>query len=139
MEVFAGLSPTELDRLLDAVVEVRLPRGQAAFTQGEAGEACFVIRSGSFRVTRTREGSDAVEVIAERLSAGDVFGEMALLKDEPRAADVDAGLTVEKKVVNTSGSGSTKFTEFDAERVGAGKKSKPSGTFKSKKRYSRRG
>ena len=56
-----------------------------------------------------------------------------------RAADVEAGLTVEKKVVNTSGSGSTKFTEFDAERVGAGKKSKPSGTFKSKKRYSRRG
>jgi cGMP-dependent protein kinase len=90
VEVFAGLSPTELDRLLDAVVEVRLPRGQAAFTQGEAGEACFVIRSGSFRVTRTREGSDAVEVIAERLSAGDVFGEMALLKDEPRMATVSA-------------------------------------------------
>ncbi len=71
---------------------LHLPRkafapGAVIIREGGAGDAAYMIGSGRCRAYRTVAGGH--ETLAE-MTVGDVFGEMALLLDEPRAATVEA-------------------------------------------------
>ncbi|MCU0691150.1 MAG: protein kinase [Polyangiaceae bacterium] len=61
--------------------------GALIIREGELGEKAYMIVSGTCRAFRTIDG--AKEPLAN-MKAGDVFGEMALLLEEPRAASVEA-------------------------------------------------
>jgi serine/threonine-protein kinase len=62
-------------------------KGSLIVREGEVGDAAYMIVSGRCRAFRTVDGQ---EETLQTMEAGDVFGEMALLLDEPRAASVDA-------------------------------------------------
>lgn len=67
--------------------------------QGERGECMYVIQAG--RAVVVREEGDT-EVIVGELTAGDVFGEMAIFDRQPRSATVRASgeariLTLDKR------------------------------------------
>jgi serine/threonine-protein kinase len=66
--------------------KVYLP-GKQIIREGEVGNAAYMILSGHCRAYRDVGGGR--ETLAT-MGPGDVFGEMALLLDEPRAASVDA-------------------------------------------------
>ncbi len=71
---------------------LHLPRkvfapGAQIIREGEMGEEAYMIVSGTCRALRDRDG--AQETLGT-MTAGDVFGEMALLLAEPRAASVEA-------------------------------------------------
>jgi serine/threonine-protein kinase len=71
---------------------LHLPRkafapGTIIIREGDAGDAAYMIVSGRCRAYRSV--GDRQETLAEMMP-GDVFGEMALLLDEPRAATVEA-------------------------------------------------
>ncbi len=71
---------------------LHLPRkvfapGSTIIREGDAGDEAYMIVSGSCRVFRK---VDAEEETLLTMGPGDVFGEMALLLDEPRAASVQA-------------------------------------------------
>jgi serine/threonine-protein kinase len=71
---------------------LHLPRklflpGALIVREGAAGDAAYMIVSGRCRAYRTV--GDQQETLAI-MTGGDVFGEMALLLDEPRAASVEA-------------------------------------------------
>ncbi len=77
---------------------LHLPRrvfkpGALLVREGEAGSEAYMIVSGRCRAFRNVDGGQ--ETLAT-MHPGDVFGEMALLLDEPRAASVEA---VDKVVV----------------------------------------
>ena len=78
----------DLRALAPLVRERSHPRGSVILSQGDAGEALFLIRSGQVKVTVVAE--DGREVILSVLGAGSFFGEMALVDDEPRSAHVIA-------------------------------------------------
>jgi serine/threonine-protein kinase len=61
--------------------------GEVIIREGDVGDAAYMIASGTCRAYRTVDGRQ--ETLAE-MGAGDVFGEMALLLYEPRAATVEA-------------------------------------------------
>jgi eukaryotic-like serine/threonine-protein kinase len=63
------------------------PAGAVIIREGEAGDAAYMIVSGRCRAYRTVDGQKETLAV---MGAGDVFGEMALLLDEPRAATVEA-------------------------------------------------
>jgi serine/threonine-protein kinase len=63
------------------------PAGDLIIREGDAGDAAYLIVSGSCRAFR--QIGDKKEVLTT-MTAGSVFGEMALLLDEPRAASVEA-------------------------------------------------
>jgi CRP-like cAMP-binding protein len=57
-------------------------------TTRQSGEEFFVIAHGSVSVTAQKSGGPESQIAT--LGPGDVFGEMALLTDEPRNATVSA-------------------------------------------------
>ena len=61
--------------------------GQLILGEGDSGDSAYMIQSGACRAFRTVDGRQ--ETLAT-MQAGDAFGEMALLLDEPRAASVEA-------------------------------------------------
>jgi CRP-like cAMP-binding protein len=59
------------------------PAGAVVFEEGDPGSRMYVIRSGEVRILK-RLGEREIELA--RLGAGEAFGEMALLEDQPRSA-----------------------------------------------------
>jgi serine/threonine-protein kinase len=71
---------------------LHLPRklfaaGSVIMREGDEGDAAYMIIGGRCRAYRTVDGQNETLSVME---PGDVFGEMALLLDEPRAATVEA-------------------------------------------------
>jgi serine/threonine-protein kinase len=65
--------------------------GELILREGDAGDAAYLILTGRCRAYR--KADDGEETLA-MMGPGDVFGEMALLLDEPRAASVQAAEAV---------------------------------------------
>ncbi|HSE52258.1 MAG TPA: Crp/Fnr family transcriptional regulator [Gemmatimonadales bacterium] len=86
--LFRQVPERDLLALAGLVRERRQPKGSMILTQGDEGEALYLIRSGQVKVSVVAE--DGREVILSVLGAGSFFGEMALLDDEPRSAHVFA-------------------------------------------------
>jgi putative peptide zinc metalloprotease protein len=93
LPLFAGLGPSELDRLAARVLVTRYSAGDDIVTQGEAGDRFFVIVDGHVEVVRQDDDGN-VTTVAE-LGVGDYFGEMSLLHRQPRSATVRALSPVE--------------------------------------------
>ncbi len=111
-------SVTELQRDLQAFLRggLHLPRrifmpGAVIIREGDVGDAAYMIVSGTCRAFRTV--GDRTETLAT-MSAGEVFGEMALLLDERRAASVEATTPVTLLVLDkntiTEGLGTNGWT-----------------------------
>ncbi len=66
--------------------------GAAVFRQGDPGDRLYLILSGRAQVKRTEGGQESV--LAELLP-GQVFGELAILRDAPRSATVEAAEDLE--------------------------------------------
>jgi CRP-like cAMP-binding protein len=78
---------------------VRLPAGATVFSEGDVGTEMFVIQSGSVEIAkRVKEGLKTLAV----LEKGDFFGEMSILEDVPRTADVITRTDVELVRINQS-------------------------------------
>ncbi len=87
-------SVVELQRDVNAFLRVglHLPRrvfeaGALIMREGDAGDTAYMIVHGRCRAFRTVDGREETLAV---MGGGDVFGEMALLLDEPRAASVAA-------------------------------------------------
>ena len=66
----------------------QIEAGSVIFREGEAADQLFVIKSGEVRI---QIGNRTIT----ELSAGDIFGEMALIDNEPRSATAVAMTDVE--------------------------------------------
>jgi len=86
--LFRQVAEADLRALTQLVREREYPKGNLILSQGDIGEALFLIKSGQVKVTVVAE--DGREVILSVLGAGSFFGEMALVDDEPRSAHVIA-------------------------------------------------
>jgi CRP/FNR family transcriptional regulator len=86
--LFADLEQGELERFSQVAVPRSFPTGTRVFHEGDRSDACYIVRSGSFRVTR--EHSDGRAITLATLGPGDIFGELAMLDGEVRSASVEA-------------------------------------------------
>ena len=85
--VFAELGADELRVLLEQSAIESYSAGDRIINAGDIGHCMYVILRGSVRVTVQR-GAGEIELAS--LSAGDFFGEVALVDDGPRSASVTA-------------------------------------------------
>ena len=79
-----GLSEDEV-RLVFQEVKVFDPK-HIVFAEGDNGDAAYFIMEGEVKVVAASQNSKVI-LLAE-LSAGEIFGEMALIDDKPRSASV---------------------------------------------------
>jgi CRP/FNR family transcriptional regulator, cyclic AMP receptor protein len=86
--LFSDLEEAELERFSRVAVARSFPAGTRVFHEGDHSDACYIVRDGSFRVTR--EHSDGRAITLATLGTGDIFGELAMLDGEVRSASVEA-------------------------------------------------
>ena len=79
----------EKSKLADAILEKWFEEGEYVITEGQEGNSFFMIMSGQATATKTLEPGKAPVNVYE-YKEGDYFGERALLKNEPRAANIIA-------------------------------------------------
>jgi CRP/FNR family cyclic AMP-dependent transcriptional regulator len=86
--LFADLEPEELESFSQVAVQRSFPAGTRVFHEGDRSDACYIVSSGSFRVTR--EHSDGRAITLATLGRGEVFGELAMLDHDVRSASAEA-------------------------------------------------
>jgi CPA1 family monovalent cation:H+ antiporter len=85
--LFAGLPEIALDRIAALAQPVNYLEGDTVIGAGEHGDALYIIAQGRVEVFTNNSDSNERSRVAE-LGAGEFFGEMALLGDHVRSADV---------------------------------------------------
>ncbi len=85
--LFSEMTEEDLQSLCLIVQDVDLPAGQMLFEEGSEGDTAYIVESGEVDIVKT---SDNREILLAKRGPGEVFGEMALLLDQPRSAGVRA-------------------------------------------------
>ncbi|CAK9009088.1 cAMP-dependent protein kinase regulatory subunit (PKA regulatory subunit) [Durusdinium trenchii] len=87
--LFAALDGHELKVLIDAMQEKIVEKGTRLINQGDDGDCLYVVEHGQMNCFIRQP--DGGERKVKECTAGDAFGELALLYNCPRAASVEAG------------------------------------------------
>lgn len=85
--IFSGMTPDCLMRTLAVAEYFPVKAGEVVFNEQDIGDSFFVLIAGEVLVQKTRNGK-VVELA--RLTAGNCFGEMALVGNHLRSATVRA-------------------------------------------------
>ena len=85
--LFAELEDEELERVSRVAVPRSYPPSTRVFHEGDTSDACYIVRSGTFRVTR--EHPDGRAITLATLGEGDIVGELAMLDGEVRSASLE--------------------------------------------------
>jgi len=81
--LFDGINQGECKNLVKTMHPRHYKKGETIFNSGDIGSSVILIRSGSIEIV-------AADKLLAELVAGDFFGEIALIIDEPRTADAIA-------------------------------------------------
>jgi CRP-like cAMP-binding protein len=90
---YRGFKEQDWNALSGILREFRISSGSRIFNENDPGDGFYLIRSGKVRISRqvVPEGKRAPqEQLLTVLTAGQIFGEMALVDKEPRSADTVA-------------------------------------------------
>jgi anion transporter len=86
--IFSALSREDVAKVLGKMEDISFHAGETIFSQGDQGDAFYLIQSGTVQVV-VESGAGNSEVVAI-LGPRDWFGEMALLSGEPRSATIQS-------------------------------------------------
>ena len=86
--LFSHLREEDVGRINHFARERSYPKNSVIVFEEDPGESLYVVKSGQVKVVLI--GEDGREVILSTPSAGDFFGEMSLIDDQPRSAHVIA-------------------------------------------------
>ncbi|KAI1103175.1 camp-dependent protein kinase regulatory subunit [Jackrogersella minutella] len=81
--LLSSLTPYERSKIADALETKKFPKGYTIIKQGDIGKSFFLLEDGQADAYK-----DGKPQSVKHYKKGDFFGELALLDDKPRAADV---------------------------------------------------
>ena len=87
--LFRKCAPEELNLLVRHASEEVYPSGHVIARQGEAADNLWVLLSGRVRVVEATSDGQA-EMLLGELGRAEIFGELGILRDQPRSATVIA-------------------------------------------------
>lgn len=90
-ELFKELGDKELEHLAAVTIHRTVLKNTLVISEGDLSNSMYLIKSGMVNVLVSND--EGKEMILATLQAGDHFGELSLLDEEPRSANV---LTLEK-------------------------------------------
>jgi HD-GYP domain-containing protein (c-di-GMP phosphodiesterase class II) len=95
--LFYSLPRTLIATIAPYFSEREFSANEVVFAEGSIGDCFYILRRGQVQIVQNRDGE---ELVLSELDAGDGFGEMALMIDQPRSATVRASETVKALVLN---------------------------------------
>lgn len=105
VDLLKELSDEDLRIMIPSVKLSQFGRGEVLIRQGETGDSFYVLRRGTVDVVDERAGSRTPMMLnqVDHLSEKNFFGEIALLKGEPRIATIRASTDVEVLEIGRNG------------------------------------
>jgi CRP-like cAMP-binding protein len=88
VSLFADLEPEDLQRIAMVATERDYEAGEVLMGEGDVADEMFIIAEGAVRVVH--RAADGAEEFIRTYEAGDHIGELAILREGPRAATVIA-------------------------------------------------
>ena len=85
--MFMSLDDKDLDIVIDAMDTRDFKNGETIIQEGEKGDVLYVVEEGKLACSKVLSGKDTH---LKDYNPGDVFGELALLYNAPRAATIKA-------------------------------------------------
>ena len=86
--LFSELADEDLAQVAELAVPRTFSAGAVVFREGDASDTCYVIRAGHARAVL--EHPDGRSITLAQFGPGEIFGELAMLGEEPRSATVEA-------------------------------------------------
>jgi diguanylate cyclase (GGDEF)-like protein len=87
--IFRSLQPAELLQLTGSGIEEIYPAGKEIIRQGDRSDGIYVVLSGRIRVVES-VGENEIDLVLGEFGAGEIFGELGALRNQPRSATVIA-------------------------------------------------
>jgi signal transduction histidine kinase len=87
-KIFRGLSPSDVEVLRGATREITFAPEQLIFKEGDEGDGIYFVKEGLVQIASGGGYGDLK--ILSRIRTGEVFGEMAVLDNQPRSASATA-------------------------------------------------
>ncbi len=85
IKIFADMDEAQLGSFLQYMEIVKLSANAPVFTRGEPGDAMFLVLQGEVRARSIVGGRESTLAV---MGVGECFGELAVLDESPRSADV---------------------------------------------------
>ena len=89
VEILKSIDPYELGQICDALKTENFTKGETIIKQGDRGDVFYFLDEGTAHAEKVFEDGKAPQRVKE-YETGGYFGELALLKGEPRAATIIA-------------------------------------------------
>ena len=86
--LFSGLREEELTSMVRVAVMKNYGKHASILREGEKSDALYIVAAGKVKVVLSTDGGK--EVILAIIGKGEFFGEMAMIDEQPRSADVVA-------------------------------------------------
>ena len=83
-KLFCGLSPNDLVPLRQVTKELSFAPEQVIFKEGDPGDGIYIVKDGKVKISATVAHGELR--VLSRSGPGDLFGEMAVLDNQPRSA-----------------------------------------------------
>lgn len=94
LDIFADMTPDGFSELLESLEQMTFSAGEVLLREGDKGDALFLLERGAVEVqAKNPDGSG--EGFVSTLRGPCIFGEMALVTDNPRSATIVASTDVE--------------------------------------------
>ncbi|MEO5804722.1 MAG: ATP-binding protein [Verrucomicrobiota bacterium] len=87
-KLFSGLSQNEIALVRNAAREIAFAPNQPIFVEGDPGDGIYLVKRGLVQISAVLNVGE--RVVLTRLGAGELFGEMAVLDQNPRSASATA-------------------------------------------------
>lgn len=89
VDILKQIEAYELSQICDALKTKKVKAGETIIKQGDIGDDFYIVEEGEAYAEKLFEGQSASQKVLD-YSKGGYFGELALLRNEPRAASVIA-------------------------------------------------
>jgi CRP/FNR family cyclic AMP-dependent transcriptional regulator len=86
VSLFMEFDPREMATFLEFVDPLRFRKGEVLMTQGELAGGMYIVMEGRLRAVAKLP--DGRRVVMHRMKSGDFFGELSIIDDYPRSADL---------------------------------------------------
>lgn len=102
VEILKSLDPYEVSNVADAVKSRKYAKDEYIIRQGEEGDCFYFLEKGNVVATKT-DPNTGTERVVYQYSAGDYFGELALIQNTTRAANVVAKVALSSLLLSFGG------------------------------------